>query len=189
MCDWVCPQCGKQFRHQSALSRHIHGNPKQRYKPCNVKSRVPPWLKPHRGCDEFPEFLTNSLTDEILGGSVHNVVARLLKEIHLRPDFAEARPYCNVVWLNANRPEVSVFDGTSWVIKPFKNWLWGFCGWVYRTWNTRSKHLTAQQDAFLRFFAKRQDNDPRWVEMEKTVRSLLLNGVIRDLIKRMFSFR
>ena len=102
MSEWVC-QCGKRYRHKRSYTRHLRGA--AGHKP---DGSTPLRLKPHRGEDLFPPFVSEDLK-EILGGRTEEVAARLLRGIHLKPH--EAKAYCNVVWPNVNRSEVMVYDG------------------------------------------------------------------------------
>lgn len=115
-----CPKCGKTYAHQSALSRHVHGNPKQRVLPCGSSRR---------------STTTQLLEDHVLEGEdvqgidarsiVHSVndvrefPVAWLTAVHLNP----GRPHLwNVTIANVASKTLHVRQGGEWTYVTFKRW-------------------------------------------------------------------
>lgn len=187
---WICQNCNKHFTHQSAHSRHVHGNPKSGHKPCtrqtNSEKDTYPELTCHLREPSFPPFLSQTQIADILRGDLYDIPVKVLQSIHLQPDINERRAYCNVYWPNKNIQEVIVYDGTGWVIKPFNIWTLDFCRWIYKAW-TQLDESFGDRDVFLRYIAERGENK-EWDHMSKMLRSSLLHSGFRKPMKKIFKF-
>lgn len=169
-----CPKCDRTYSHQSGLSRHLHGNPKQRAKACQGRSDEPIALQDHILDGKQPEAVEE--TTGILNNvrDIKDLPAAWLKAVHLNP----AYPHLwNVVMANVSTKRMHVYQNGEWIYMSFKSWSEEFMKHTLLIyWEEKGPREDKGDDVRIVLFDHRKD-------VEESLEAALI-GPMRRTIKR-----
>ena len=118
-----CVKCGKEYKHRSALSRHVRGNPNQRARPCEgvgVVEVVGEEVRTVQNHDLSGKTPTGINARAIVGKarSIQEIPVVWLKEVHMNPEIPHL---WNVVLGNMSTKMMCVYEN-EWGYVRFKIW-------------------------------------------------------------------